>query len=150
MGFEFIDFVNLCRWERNAFTGLVNCTFGDALFLRTPEFMAKSNLSEQKIAKYIAVLYIYNRFDLIDALWKIDDSLNTKFKGVKRVIKKKIIHIFKSAITFDEIYLYGIQKQKHTTSSIYKKLTKYLNILSLKTENENGNYLIDKFIKYYE
>ena len=88
-GFEFIDFVNLCRWERNAFTGLGNCTFGDALFLRTPEFMAKSNLSEQKIAQYIAVLYVYNRFDLIDALWKIDDSLNTKFKGVKKVIKKK-------------------------------------------------------------
>ena len=38
-------------------------------------------------------------------------------------IKKKVIHIFKSAITFDEIYLYGVQKQKHTASSIYKKLT---------------------------
>jgi FkbM family methyltransferase len=90
-GFDFIDFVNLCRWERNGFTGLGTCTFGDALFLRTPEFMSNSKLSEDKIAQYIAILYIYNRFDLIDALFKIDDNLNNKFKGLKKTIYKKRI-----------------------------------------------------------
>ena len=89
--FEFIDFVNLCRWERNGFTGLGTCAFGDALFLRTPEFMAESNLSEQKIAQYIAILYIYNRFDLIDVLFKINDKLDGEFKSMKKLIQKKRI-----------------------------------------------------------
>ena len=37
-------------------------------------------------------------------------------------IKKKIIHIFDSKISHDEIYLFGIEKQVNTASSIYKKL----------------------------
>lgn len=36
---EFIDFVNLCRWERTAHNGYGQCVFGDALFLRSPESM---------------------------------------------------------------------------------------------------------------
>lgn len=30
--FEFIDFVNLCRWERRKYNGHGQCVFGDALF----------------------------------------------------------------------------------------------------------------------
>ena len=90
-GFEFIDFVNLCRWERNGFTGLGTCIFGDALFLRTPEHIAESELSDQKIAQYIAILYIYNRFDLIDTLFQKNVSLNEKFSSMKKSIYKKRI-----------------------------------------------------------
>ena len=48
-GFEFIDFVNLCRWERNDYLNTFgHCTYGDALFLRAPEKIDFENISEDK------------------------------------------------------------------------------------------------------
>ena len=41
--FVFMDFINLIRWERdNSYSGLGQCTFGDALFLKTPESVLSS------------------------------------------------------------------------------------------------------------
>ncbi|MCW3117150.1 MAG: FkbM family methyltransferase [Chitinophagaceae bacterium] len=66
-GFEFIDFVNLSRWEREAHNGFGQCIFGDALFMRTPENIMKTAESDTSmIAKYLGLCLIYNRFDLID------------------------------------------------------------------------------------
>lgn len=65
-GFEFYDFLNLCRWERDSFSGIGQLVFGDALFLRTPENFLASNPSIQKISSYLSILVLYNRFDLIE------------------------------------------------------------------------------------
>jgi hypothetical protein len=65
-GFEFIDFVNLCRWERDKHNGFGQCVFGDALFLRTPEKLDYTNISLDKISSYLSILLIYRRYDLID------------------------------------------------------------------------------------
>ena len=35
LGFEFIDFTNLCRWQRHRYDNLGQCVFGNALFLKT-------------------------------------------------------------------------------------------------------------------
>lgn len=64
--FEFIDFVNLCRWERPSHNSYGQCVFGDALFLRSPEYMIKKNLNKDSLSKYFSICLLYNRFDLID------------------------------------------------------------------------------------
>ena len=66
---EFIDFVNLNRWERTAYRGFGQCVFGDALFLRTPEGVISAfeggRFSIDDVKRYLAVLRIYSRLDLL-------------------------------------------------------------------------------------
>lgn len=70
-GYEFFDFVNICRWERERFTLFGQAVFGDGLFLRSPEVFASilANLPEDvargKAKKYIAVVSLYDRIDLL-------------------------------------------------------------------------------------
>ena len=70
-GYEFFDFVNLCRWERDKYTLYGQAVFGDALFLRSPEVFAEllrqtsSNLAHSKAKKYIAIAALYNHIDLL-------------------------------------------------------------------------------------
>lgn len=70
--FEFIDFIRLSRWERTRFTGLGELSFGDALFLKTPEYIStrlfNKELQEEDILKYALILLIYRRIDLLEAL----------------------------------------------------------------------------------
>jgi FkbM family methyltransferase len=65
-GFEFIDFTNLCRWERLSHNGYGQCIFGDALFLRSPENLIRNNFDNESISKYLGICLIYDRFDMID------------------------------------------------------------------------------------
>ncbi len=64
-GFEFIDFINLRRWEREHLRDLGQCTFGDALYLRTPESVKGNRKHSDKYRQYITILLLYKRFDLI-------------------------------------------------------------------------------------
>jgi len=68
---EFIDFVNLSRWERKAHNGHGQCIFGDALFLRTPEFLLNKKSDIITWSSYIAILLIYRRFDLVEVVLTI-------------------------------------------------------------------------------
>ena len=80
--FEFIDFVNLTRWERKAHSGYGQCIFGDALFLRTPESLILQSFDIDKWSAYFAVLLIYRRFDLIEtALEKLPDGFKSEFEN---------------------------------------------------------------------
>jgi FkbM family methyltransferase len=67
-GIEFVDFVSLCRWERNSFNGLGQAIFADALFLRGPESLFDLSfgkfLTPRRARTYLAILMIYERFDL--------------------------------------------------------------------------------------
>jgi len=68
----FIDFVNLCRWERDAHSGFGQCFFGDALFLKMPEAIFKSdNCDSSIISRYLSICLLYYRFDLIDTFIKL-------------------------------------------------------------------------------
>ena len=64
-GFEFIDFLNLARWERDKLQGYGQCVFGDALFMRNPESLNFEYQNIRKISSYLAILLLYRRFDLI-------------------------------------------------------------------------------------
>lgn len=63
--FEFIDFINLCRWQRTKHNGVGQCVFGDALFFKSPETLITKNLPNHKLASYLGCLLLYHRFDLI-------------------------------------------------------------------------------------
>lgn len=63
--FEFIDFPLMKRWERKKINSYGQLIFADALFLRTPEY-ANRNYDTFKMSKYILILLLYNKFDLID------------------------------------------------------------------------------------
>ena len=66
-GFEFVDFVNLCRWERKALNSFGQCVFGDALFLKSPEkIVLEENVTNKRLSSYFGVLLLYKRFDLIE------------------------------------------------------------------------------------
>tara|TARA_A100001011_G_scaffold331900_1_gene358632 strand:+ start:140 stop:1111 length:972 start_codon:yes stop_codon:yes gene_type:complete len=65
-GFIFIDFTSLVRWERNKLDGYGQLIFGDALFLKPPEYhLDTSNVNLEFLKKYISICFLYKRFDLI-------------------------------------------------------------------------------------
>ena len=92
--FVFMDFINLTRWERdNSYSGLGQCTFGDALFLKTPESVLSSNyFNSQILSRYLCILLIYNRFDLIQI---VSEKLDKNLKDSFSVIFKNIEHLRK-------------------------------------------------------
>ena len=104
---EFVDFINLARWERNAFNGYGQCVFGDALFLRSPESMILQSSDSKKWSAYFSILIIYRRFDLVEvALEKLPADFKSDFKKFEelfckaknRDLKVKKIHGFLNRI----------------------------------------------------
>lgn len=83
---QFIDFTAFCRWERNAHQGFGQNIFGDAIFLKSPEFIL-SHYSDNfnKIERYLSILVLYRRYDLIEIVL---NGLNDKLiKNLKIFIK---------------------------------------------------------------
>ena len=68
-GFEFIDFTNLSRWERNAHNSYGQCIFGDGLWMRSPEDVARNYSS--KCFQYILICSLYGRYDLASKIIEI-------------------------------------------------------------------------------
>ncbi len=92
--FEFIDFPLIKRWERKNNNSFGQAIFADALYLRTPEY-ANENFNSNKMSKYILVLLLYNKFDLIN-----ECKLETLF-SIEEIIKiKKIVNYFKNKNKF--------------------------------------------------
>ncbi len=88
--FEFIDFLLIKRWERNNENSFGQAIFADALYLRTPEF-ANENFDSNKMSKFILILLLYNKFDLIN------DCKLEKFFSKEEIIKiNKIVNFFKN------------------------------------------------------
>jgi len=89
--FEFIDFLIMKRWERRKINSYGQLIFADALFLRSPEY-ANKNYDAFKMSKYILILLLYNKFDLIDEC-NLESFYNKKeLKKIKKTIsffKKK-------------------------------------------------------------
>ena len=87
--FEFIDVENLRRWESNKYNSFGQCVFGDAFFIKTPESLKINNLSKDNIYSYLAILLIYNRFDLLQLfLNKFSEKERFDYKNVHKALKK--------------------------------------------------------------
>ena len=107
--FEFIDFLNIYRWERkkNRFTGQPQ--FSDALFLKKPDLILKDfknkSISEELFLKYIVILIIYNKPDLIGYF---NDNLETHF--IEKFRLSKIYDLIEKKInrlnTFEKYYYF--------------------------------------------
>jgi FkbM family methyltransferase len=115
--FEFVDFVNLCRWERKSHLGLGQLVFGDALFIKSPEKILLDELSEEKIRKYLAILYIYNRFDLIERVFLGNQNLKTSLGAFyqlknRKMKKLRAINMVNRIVT--AVYsLFGVEFRSH-------------------------------------
>ena len=115
--FDFIDFINLRRWNRENLNNYGQCVFGNAIFLKKPEDVL--NLSEDKIIKYISICILYNKFDIINFILKTkkiknDEKLKiqknlqffTNYSNKSRNIKK-IASFFNRSIDYEsEIILF--------------------------------------------
>jgi hypothetical protein len=66
LNFELIDFVNLRRWERKHFSDYGQLVFGDALYLRSPEFVASHPYLLSRWRQYLSILILYRKFDLVE------------------------------------------------------------------------------------
>jgi len=91
-GIDFIDFVHISRWERDLHSTVGQAMFGDALFLRTPEWIA-NNGSNERISSYLKVCLLYRRFDLIRSLLsqlptEKKDSLKNFISSIKKLEKR--------------------------------------------------------------
>ena len=115
-GFEFIDFINLCRWEQFTYNSVGQLVFGDALFLKSPEHVVNS-MNKNDIKKYLAILYIYNRFDLIEKVFSIYSNEEEDFKQFYKQQKNKrkyfylIVKINRLLSSFYS--LFGIEYRSH-------------------------------------
>ena len=63
-GLEFIDFTYIYRWSPDAYNGLGQATFSDALFMRSPEKIAESK-NASIISKLAIICAAYERGDLL-------------------------------------------------------------------------------------
>ena len=121
--FVFMDFINITRWERdNSYSGLGQCTFGDALFLKTPESILNSNHFNSKIlSRYLSVLLIYNRFDLIQVIYeKLDKNLKDSFNNIFikiEYLRKQQKRSIKFNLFINRVlkYLFGKNYKSHLT-----------------------------------
>ena len=79
-GLEFIDFTYIYRWSPDAYNGLGQATFSDALFMRVPEKAAESS-DASTISKFAMICAVYERGDLLLRLGnacKKSDSANAE------------------------------------------------------------------------
>jgi len=94
--FEFIDFTSLCRWERDTpSNNLGRCIGGDALFLKTPEFIFSEYKNDlERLGVYLAICLIYRRYDLISTtlkLFKLEDSGEySVFTKLCRILRRRL------------------------------------------------------------
>ncbi len=117
-GFEFFDFVNLQRWQRDILNGHGQCIFGDALFLKAPEYLETESLNILKISSYLSILIIYRRFDLIE---KVIEVLNLEsnpdfinFQNAYKKLKRRNNAIRKISFFMSKIIaLFGSSYRLH-------------------------------------
>jgi len=94
--FEFIDFTSLTRWERDTPKNTLGiCMGGDALYLKTPEFVfSKYKEDSEKLAAYLSICLIYKRYDLILTTLKLFNLENSadylRFSKISSQLRRRL------------------------------------------------------------
>lgn len=116
--FEFIDFLIIHRWERYKFRYTGQPQVADILFLKKPEDIIKKfnnkKISQNTLFKYLIILTIYNRVDLIKFIvnnldedivkkYHLDSLCNLVEKKINRINKFKRFEFFISQSVNNEI-----------------------------------------------
>jgi FkbM family methyltransferase len=72
LGFDYMDFVNLVRWDSGSVPRRGQLAFGEAVFIKTPERFLKClvfyelEAARSKVRRYLAVALVYRKFDLVE------------------------------------------------------------------------------------
>lgn len=98
--FEFIDFLSMIRWERKNYRYTGQPQISDVLFLQKPELMIynykNNNIDDEILLKYIVILVIYNRSDLLNYLINnLEINFVNKFQldQLHDLVEKKVMRI---------------------------------------------------------
>jgi FkbM family methyltransferase len=123
---EFADFIYVSRWGRESYSGVGQCIFGDALFLRSPEnvsnLLKDGVLEPAKIKAYLVILLVYERYDL--ALRMLDLVKGIKLDGG---YVEKAVGVFR--------------KRKHSFEVRLKRLEKINILVNSLNPNSTLHYL---------
>ena len=84
---NFIDFINLRRWNRYDNSNYGQCVFGNGLFLKNPDKVL--SMSKDKIFKYIAICILYKKFDLVKYILE-----SKKISTIERNLINKNLRFF--------------------------------------------------------
>jgi FkbM family methyltransferase len=93
---DFTDFTSMTRWERDSSKNTLGlCMGGDALFLRTPEYMFNEYKNDpMKLSAYLSICLIYKRHDLIEItvdLFNIEeDSDYSRFLKINKILRRRL------------------------------------------------------------
>ncbi len=115
--FILLDFLNLCKWERDNHRNFGEIIFGDVLYLKSPEYILENtDLSNEEdyanLIRYVIILAMYKRLDLLKYLknnltndYKIVNCiedivkiLDKRFKLLKYVQNSFVDRIFRFII----------------------------------------------------
>ena len=94
--FEFIDITSITRWERDTPKNTLGvCMGGDALFLKTPEFVfSKYKEDSEKLGAYLSICLIYKRYDLIFTTLKLFNLENStdylRFAMISSLLRRRL------------------------------------------------------------
>ena len=117
--FQFIDFTHIQRWERFNFCQTGQAVFCDGLFLKTPEIYYEIIKSlplaqqKEKSIKYISILSLYHRSDLIRRFLAL---------GAKDLLKNEI-HTIQSVLD-------SLEKESRRIHSAFRISNFILKLLS--------------------
>ena len=97
-GYDFIDFVNICRWERSKFTQFGQLVFGDALFLSELDSFSlqlkslPQDVAKSKAVKYIAIAILYDHIDLVPKCLSVFEQYITddQKRKIMKLYRKKL------------------------------------------------------------
>ncbi len=93
---DFTDFTSMTRWERDGSKNTLGlCLGGDALFLRTPEYMFSQYKDDPiKLSVYLSICLIYKRYDLIETTIELFnlrcDRKYSKFIKINNKLRRRL------------------------------------------------------------
>ena len=117
-GFVFIDFVTINRWGKDKIDGFGSMIHADALFLRDPDTMLdnKKNINSTVIEKYMQILFIYNRLDILKYLEKKiynNTILVIKIKKLIKTLEKDFFYLkLINRIVYPIARILGVKENK--------------------------------------
>ena len=103
-GFEFVDFINLARWERKDHNSYGQLLFGDGLWLKSPESIFVDGTPEDRIYSYFAICAIHGRLDLIEKGIELGYPINYDYRPLWLKLKRNQVRARKVFNQFKDFY----------------------------------------------
>ncbi|MFM1758506.1 MAG: hypothetical protein RL193_1083 [Actinomycetota bacterium] len=103
-GFEFIDFVNLRKWQRTGSKVGGQLVFGDALYIRKTTDSIFEDKNILKLCKLISILVIYGKFDYVRSLLRKNECKHSVLVNLRKSSSLKRIENIHRNVNFVNFY----------------------------------------------